>query len=189
MAFRNGMARGGRDRAWPRREAWWGMLFATLLLWGASGGVARAQSDFIIQSIDNDFPSEIADAAGNDKNLIIFFHQAGCPYCDKMRARVFPDPKVDGYFTKHFVMIESNIRGSLSVVTPDGKTMTESDFGHKMRVRATPVIVFYDRQGHDVLRTTGYLDPQQFYLAGRYVEDGVYKSGKSFFRYLRDQSQ
>ncbi len=157
-------------------------MLAVFLLFPLAG----AKAEYRVESVDNDFPSEIKAAAEEGKNLVIFFHQAGCPYCDKMRARVHPAPKVMDYYSKYFVMIESNIRGNLDVVMPSGKTGTERDFAKKNRIRATPVFIFYDKKGKNVLRLTGYQDVERFYLAGKYVVDKVYKKKKSFFRYLQD---
>ncbi len=148
--------------------------------------LAGAKAQYRVESVDNNFPSEIKAAAEEGKNLVIFFHQAGCPYCDKMRARVLPAPKIVDYFSKNFILIESNIRGNLDVVMPSGKTGTERDFAKKNRVRATPVFIFYDKKGNNVLRLTGYQNVKRFYLAGKYVVDGVYKQKKSFFRYLQE---
>lgn len=147
----------------------------------------EANAEWRVESIDNDFPYEIEEAAAEGKSLIIFFHQAGCPHCDKMRARVLPDPKVDAYYGDRFVMIESNIRGNFDVISPDGEEMNEVEFGRKSRVRLTPVFIFYDQEGKQALRTTGYLNPERFILAGQYVTDGVYKTGTSFFRYVKEQ--
>lgn len=145
-----------------------------------------ARAEYRIESLDNDYQSEVRAAAEEGKRLVLFFHQAGCPYCDKMRARVHPDPKVMDYFSQNFVMMESNIRGNLDVVTPDGQAVKESDFGRMERVRATPVFVFYDQDGSVALRTTGYLDVDRFYMAGKYVVEGVHKTGTSFYRYLQN---
>lgn len=149
---------------------------------------APALAEFRVESVDNDFPAEIAAAAEKGKRLIIFFHQFGCPYCDKMRARVLPMPKIMDYFSKNFVMIESNIRGNLDVVMPDGTEGNERAFARKVRVRATPVFIFYDFDGKPALRTTGFMNVDLFYLAGKYVVDGVDKTGKSFFRYIQEQN-
>lgn len=146
-----------------------------------------AHAEFRIESLDNDYPNEIRSAAAEGKNLVLFFHQAGCPYCDKMRARVLPSSKIYDYFNQHFVMIESNIRGNLDIVMHDGTPGTERDLAKKLRIRATPVFVFFDEHGEVALRTTGFLDIEQFYLAGKYVTEEVYKSKKSFFRYVQDQ--
>ena len=146
-----------------------------------------AYAGFRIESIDNDYPGEIEAAAEEGKHLVMFFHQAGCPYCDKMRARVFPTDKIIDYYTSNFVMIDSNIRGNLDVVMPDGTEGTERELAKKLRVRATPVFIFFDDQGEVALRTTGFLNVDLFYLAGKYVSDGVYKSKKSFFRFVQEQ--
>ena len=147
-----------------------------------------AHAEYRAESIDNDYQGEVQAAADEDKYLVLFFHQAGCPYCDKMRARVHPEPAVMDYFSQHFVMMESNIKGNLDVVMPDGTPANEVGFARKIRVRATPVFMFYDKDGSTALRTTGYLDEKQFLLAGRYVVDGVHKTGKSFFRYIQEQN-
>ncbi len=147
--------------------------------------IAPASAEFRVESLDNDFPNEVSEAAADGKQLVIMFHQAGCPYCDKMRTRVFPDPKVDAYYSKKFVMIESNIRGNLDVVAPDGKAMTERKLAKKLRVRATPVFMFFDKKGKQALRLTGFLDADLFVRAGQYVADGVYEKNVSFYRYLK----
>lgn len=146
-----------------------------------------AVAGFRVESIDNDIPGEIDAAAKDGKNLVVFFNQTGCPYCDMMRKRVFPAAKIVDYFSQHFVMIDSNIRGGLDVVMPDGSKGTERDLARKLRIRATPVIVFFDRQRKIALKTTGYLNVDLFYLAGKYVAENVYKTKKSFFRYVQEQ--
>jgi len=146
------------------------------------------QAEYRAESIDNDFQGEVRSAAEDDKRLVLFFHQAGCPYCDKMRARVHPEPSVMAYYSEHFVMMESNIKGNLDVVMPDGTAVNEVEFARKIRVRATPVFVFYDKDASVALRTTGYLDEKQFLLAGRYVVEGVHKTGVSFFRYVQENN-
>jgi len=158
------------------------VVFAALLL-----APAGLRAEFLIESLDNDFPQEISDAKEEGKRLVIMFHQSGCPYCDKMRTRVFPDPKVEAYFSKNFVMIESNIKGNLDVVTPDGKPMSEVKMAKKYRIRATPVFMFFDTEGAQALRLTGFLNADLFVRAGTYVVDGIYKKPEkiSFYRYLK----
>ena len=155
----------------------------SLCFWALS-----AHAEYRAESIDNDYQGEVQAAAEDGKRLVLFFHQAGCPYCDKMRARVHPAPEVMDYFSKYFVMMESNIKGNLDVVMPDGTAADEVTFARKIRVRATPVFVFYDKDASVALRTTGYLDEKQFLLAGKYVVDGVHKTGTSFFRYVQEHN-
>ena len=161
------------------------ILFLILSL---SLGTFHVSAEYREESLDRDYQGEIAALAGEQKLLVLFFNQAGCPYCDKMRARVHAASKVMEYFTEHFIMMESDIKGNLQVVMPDGTKGTERDFAKKLRVRATPVFIFYDKDGTSALRTTGYLDPNSFYLAGKYVVEGIYNTNKSFYRYLQDQN-
>jgi len=151
----------------------------SMLLW------SPAHAGFMIESLEGDFPQEISDAREEDKRLVIMFHQLGCPYCDKMRTRVFPDAKVDAFYSKNFVMVESNIKGNLDIVSPDGKPMSEVRLARKYRVRATPVFLFLDTDGSTALRLTGFLDSELFVRAGRYVTEGVYKTKTSFYKYLK----
>ncbi len=144
-----------------------------------------AHAEFRATSIDNDFPAEIAAAKEQGKFLVIMFQQIGCPYCEKMRARVYPDPKVQKYYTKRFVLIESNIRGSLDVVSPQGKAMTEKEYARKNRIRATPTFIYFDKNGKQALKVTGFMDVARFIKAGQYVVGGVYKTNTSFYRYLQ----
>lgn len=141
--------------------------------------------DYIIEPLDYDFPSEVKAAADQGKNLVVMFHLNGCPYCDKMRKRVHPHPKVVEFYGQKFHLIELNIKGDLDVVTPDGENMTEKAYAEKMLVRATPVYVFFAKDGKDVLRLTGYNDVEMFLAAGRYVSSEAYADGTSFLSFVR----
>ena len=144
-----------------------------------------ARAEFRIESLDHDFVAEVADASAENKSLVIMFDQTGCPYCDKMRRRVIRNPAVDSYYSHHFVMVENNIRGALEVVSPDGKAMTQKELARRLRIRATPVFLYLDKDGKEALRLTGFLDADLFVKAGEYVTNGVYKTGTSFYRYLQ----
>lgn len=140
---------------------------------------------FIIEPLDYDFPSEVADAAAQGKNVVIMFHQNGCPYCDKMRKRVYPDPAVGALYGEKFHLIEVNNKGDLEVTTHDGEAMAEKDYAEKMHVRATPVFLFLAKDGTEALKLTGYQDAAMFNAAGRYVSSDAFKDGTSFINFVR----
>lgn len=159
--------------------------FASMLtaMWLTSAAVAAEA--FVIEPLDYDFPSEVSDAAEDGKNVVIMFHQNGCPYCDKMRKRVFPHPAVSAFYGEKFHLIEVNNKGDLDVVTHDGEAMAEKDYAQKMRVRATPVFVFLGKDGSEALKLTGYQDADMFNAAGRYVSSDAYQDGTSFISFVR----
>ena len=117
------------------------------------------------------------------------FSQQGCPYCDKMRTRILPNERVNDFFSKHFIMIESNIKGNLSVVSPNGKEMKEAEMAKSYRVRATPVFIFFDSKGEEALRLTGFLNSELFLKAGNFVVQGMHHKNISFFSYLKSNTQ
>lgn len=155
------------------------VLFA--LLTSSQGDAA----EFVIQPMDYDIPAEVAAAADQGKNLVVMFGQNGCPYCEKMHKRVFPHPQVADQYGAHFVLFEINIKGDLEVTAPDGVATTEKQYASEMRARATPLFVYYDKDGQDVLRLTGYQEPGIFMTAGRYVTSEAYKDGTSFLAFVR----
>lgn len=157
-------------------------VLAATLLWASPPAAA---ADFVVEPLDYDFPGEVEAAADEGKNIVIMFHQNGCPYCDKMRKRVFPHPAVGELYNEKLSLIEVNMKGDLDVVTHDGEAMAEKEYAQKMRVRATPVFVFLSKDGSEALKLTGYQDPQMFTAAGRYVSTGAFKDGTSFLSFVR----
>ena len=159
---------------------------AVLLMMGALWVTQPVQAaGFIIEPLDYNVPDEVAAAADEGKNLVIMFSLNGCPYCLKMHKRVFPHPEVAAQYNDTFVMFEVNIKGDLDVVTHNGETKAEKEFAEELRVRATPVFVFFSKDGKDVLRLTGYQDPKMFMTAGRYVTSEAFKDGTSFLSFVR----
>ncbi|MEZ0337196.1 MAG: thioredoxin fold domain-containing protein [Aquificaceae bacterium] len=128
---------------------------------------------------------DFEEAKKNGKFLFIMFHQEGCPFCDKMRKVTFQNRMVQEYYTKHFYMIEVDIRGPNEVVDLDGKKLTERQFSLKHGIRLTPVFMFFDKEGNVVAKVPGYIDPQEFILIGRYVVEGHYKN-KNLVQFIRE---
>ncbi|MFN3946756.1 MAG: thioredoxin family protein [Aquificaceae bacterium] len=128
---------------------------------------------------------DLDEAKKENKLLFIMFHQEACPFCDKMRRITFQDKKVQEYYTKHFYMVEIDIRGSNEVIDLDGQKLTERRFSIKHGVRPTPVFMFFDRDGKVVAKVPGYIEPQEFILIGRYVVEEHYKN-KNLVQFLRE---
>src|SRR5689334_25340667 len=54
-------------------------------------------------------PEEIADAAKENKRVVLYFEQEGCPYCKRMVEVNFRDPRIAGRMQQRFVPIALNI--------------------------------------------------------------------------------
>ena len=163
------------------------LFVAGLVLALTFGGADPVRAEFQTISMDNDLATEIEDAAADGKRLIVMFHEEGCPWCNKMRDRIFPHPKIVKYFSDKFVMIEQDIKGDLELTTPEGEAITQKIFARKMRVRGTPTFVFFDTDGKVAARIAGYQDVATFIASGRYVHEKIFKTGKSLARWQMEQ--
>lgn len=161
------------------------VLAIFLLVVGFAFPLPNVEIAFLKLSFLN-LKEDLEEAKEEGKYLFIMFHQEGCPFCDKMYRITFQDPKVKEYFTKHFYMVLIDIKGANPVVDFNGKEMTEKEFAHKYRVRATPVFLFVDHEGKEILKLVGYIPPKDWLIIGRYIVEGHYKN-KGFYKFLREE--
>lgn len=162
------------------------LLFVTLQLVQAE---ARDPYKHFFNETWGDFKEERDNAKQQAKQgLLIFFEMDECPFCHYMKTNVLNQPQVQAYFRKHFLNFSVDIEGDVEISNLFGKTMKQKDFAFKEnRVRATPVIAFYDLDGKQVFRHTGKTSgTAEFMLMGKYVAEGIYKE-MSFVRYKRKQ--
>ena len=168
--------------------------FLFLLITFLSIGVAQASAPrdpyehFFNQSL-GDFSEELQVAKEDGKKAVmLFFEQDECPFCHYMKNTVLNQPEVQEYFRKHFALFAIDIEGDVEMTDFEGQTMKMKDFAFKLnRVRATPVIAFYDMEGKRVVRYIGKTSGMdEFMLLGRFVAEGTYKKMR-FTKYKREQ--
>ncbi len=122
--------------------------------------------------------------------VFAFFQMDECPFCHRMKTQVFIDPAVQEYIKKHFVTVSIDIEGDVMMTAPDGEQLKEKDFAFKKyRVRATPVMIFFDTEGEPALRYTGPTQsPEEFRQLMAFFASGAYKEpGMNFFKYKKQQ--
>lgn len=119
--------------------------------------------------------AEVAEAAADNKRLMLFFHQDSCPYCAKLVQSNFADPELRDYFQAHFNAVEINLWGDREVTGLSGlglpEGLKEKDFAAKLNVWATPTLLFFDEKGQVALRINGYYPTKRFLAALRYVAE------------------
>lgn len=138
-----------------------------------------------------DFSEELMTARDEGKKgILIFFEMDECPFCHYMKGNVLNQPSVQEYYREHFLLFSVDIEGDVEIVDFKGESMTQKDFAFKKnRVRATPVIAFFDLNGKRIHRHTGKTSGVgEFMLMGEYVADGHYQN-TSFTRYKRDRKK
>lgn len=149
-----------------------------------------AQEYFFDQSL-GDFREELATAREQGKQgIFIFFEMDECPFCHRMRETVLNQPDIQDYYKAHFLNFTVDIEGDITITDFHGDSVTEKDFAFREhRVRATPVLMFFDLDGKPIARHTGpTADAREFRWLGEYVVDGAYKT-QSFTQYKRERRQ
>lgn len=169
------------------------LVFASLLAYSAvaasatpsgrlKGGEPYALPQWFKQSF-LDFRRDLEEARQRKRHLMVFLHLDDCPYCTRMLAESFAGGDNAAFIQRHFDVVAVNIRGALDVVWIDGAQLTERTLSQRLRVVATPTIVFLAPDAGQVLQLTGYRDPPALRLALEFVQGGHYRS-RSFPDYI-----
>ena len=130
---------------------------------------------------------ELAREEGK-KGVFLFFEEDDCPFCARMKATILNRSEVQEFYRAHFKIYRINIKGEVEVVSFDGEEMLEKVFAEKRnKVRATPLMAFYNLDGQMVVRYTGATSSiEEFLLLGKYAAEQKYLES-SFSRYKRKQ--
>jgi thioredoxin-related protein len=166
------------------------MIFTVIALMPAQTvAETRDPESFFFDESFGSFDEELEKAKEEGKRgILIMFQQDECPYCQRMRATVLNQKRVQDYYRQYFLIFHVDIEGDLEITDFSGQQMVEKNFAFKKnRVRATPVFAFFDLNGERVTRYTGATtDMEEFMLLGQYVVNEKYRS-MSFNRYKREQ--
>jgi thioredoxin-related protein len=127
-----------------------------------------------------DLGEDIRDAAADNKRVMVYFHQNGCPYCAALVNNNFSQKHIVDYMKQHFDSVDINMFGDREVIDLQGKSVNEKTFAANMKVWFTPTLVFFDEKGKVALRINGYYKPHELMAALQYVAEK--KEGQMPFR-------
>jgi len=134
-----------------------------------------------------DMRDDIAEAADDNKRLIYYFYQDGCPYCKKLLTVNFSQKSIVDKTRQNFDVVAVNMWGDREVIDMQGNELIEKDLATKLRVMFTPTLLFFNEKGQVALRVNGYFPPEKFNVALDYIiqrqEDKL-----RFSDYLKQQS-
>jgi thioredoxin-related protein len=167
------------------------VLLALIMLSASLAGAeaTRDPGQYFFEETFGNFQEEL-DLARRDGKLgvLIFFEQAGCPFCHRMKTTVLNQTDVQEYYRKYFRIFSVDINGDLDITDFQGHATTQKDFAiNQYKVRATPVFAFFDLEGKLVARYTGPTrDAREFLWLGEYVAGAHYRS-ETFTQYKHDR--
>lgn len=132
-----------------------------------------------------DFSEDLEEAADNNKHVMIYFHQNGCPYCTKLVEDNFHNASLVAKLQKDFDVIETNMWGDRDLTDWQGRELTEKEFSALMKVQFTPTLVFLNSKGDSVLRLNGYQSVEKMHKVLDYVATKKYLN-QSFSSYTNN---
>lgn len=177
-------------------------LSLVLMLFAAVSSVQAAGEEAVLTELSNpgyqakpswfkhsflDIGEDVAEAAAEDKRLILYFYQDGCPYCEKLLRENFADREITATAQDRFDVVAINIWGDREVTDLEGERTTEKGFATALGVQYTPTMLLFDEQGQTVLRIDGYFPPHQFHQGLRYVALKREQAGETFPAFYRRQ--
>lgn len=153
-------------------------LVAVLFFTGSS--FADVSKGKFFGAMDTEFPAwfkesfldlkeDIDEASAKNRRVMLFFQQAGCPYCNALVERNLSQKNIEEKVRKHLDVIVINMWGDKELTHLDGKQYTEKTFAEALKVQFTPTLIFFNEAGEIILRLNGYRSPQRFNLDLDYV--------------------
>jgi len=109
-----------------------------------------------------DLKEDLSEANEINHQIILYFHQDGCPYCKKLIDVNFSEKRIVDKVRKHFDVLEINMWGDKTVTLMSGEEVSEKEFAKQMKVMFTPTLVILDKKGNSQLRMNGYYSPDKF---------------------------
>ena len=179
-----------------KRPVLWFTCFF-LLSWQTLASTPRDPYQFFFEQNLGDLQEELAVAKDDGKKgMFVFFEMDECPFCHRMKRTVLNQPDIQDFFKQNFHSISVDVEGDVEIVDFDGNHTTQKEFASKNRVRATPVMAFYDLEGNQVVRYTGAASgTEEFMWLAEFYLQGIYKmkddNGRDirFSRYKRMKKQ
>jgi thioredoxin-related protein len=143
-------------------------VFALLLLLNAFPLHAQEPPAWFSESL-LDLRADVAEAAAQNKRVMLYFGQDGCPYCKRLLEVNFRQASTAAKAQQHVVALALNIWGDREVTWTDGTASTEKRLAATLKVQFTPTVLFLDERGGVALRLNGYYPPHHFEAALDYV--------------------
>ncbi len=161
------------------------LLIALVLLFtGPVLAETRDPMNHFFQPKFGDLQADLQEARKQGKKgIFLFFEMDECPFCDRMKNTILNQSEVQDAYRANFLVYPVDVNGDTELTDFQGNATTEKAFAFGLRVRATPVLMFFDLDGKPVARHTGPTkDKAEFLLLGQYVAEGAYAT-QTFIKY------
>lgn len=140
-------------------------------------------------SREQNLASLLASSAKRNKGVALVFEQEICAACRELHDNKFRQAALASALTRHFAVVQLDIWGKRAIKDFRNQDSSDSRLAKTLDIRYTPTIVFFDRQGKEILRLESYLTPAHFGDLIRFATTDARKRYGSFQEYLGNLGQ
>lgn len=134
-----------------------------------------------------DYGAGLRLAKEQNKPVFLYFGRYGCGWCAKTNKESFSDPDIHRLYTSHYVLVYVDAESGKRLRLPTGERITEADLGARFNAYATPLFVFLDPEGKEIVKIPGFKTVQDFKDFDRFVSGGYYKT-QTLLQFLGSKS-
>lgn len=146
----------------------WGLVLA-----GLTGAVAADPPDgYPFLAYDEGL--RLARAQG--RPVFVYFGRYGCGYCDKTNRDAFSLAEVRERYTRNYVLVYVDAESGRRLSLPSGERITEQELGTRLSAFVTPVFLFLDPAGKELMKQVGMRKGEDFLAYDDYIQGGHYRS-------------
>lgn len=114
------------------------------------------------------FDAGFAEAARQQKKLLVDVYTDWCTWCKKMDKEVYTDNRIVNLLNESFVVVKLNAESSKKL-TYNGQEFTEREFAAALGVDGYPTTVFFLPDAKPLMRIPGFMEARKFATVLAYI--------------------
>lgn len=154
-----------------------GMILAIALIFFINTGTSQDQKAVKVENGLSwvKYDKGLAQAAKENKPILIDFYTNWCGWCKKMDRDTFANDSVAKYLGDKFITVKVNAESNDPLVLKSG-SISERDLARSFGVKGYPTYFFLKSNGDKIFNVASYFPPDNFIKLLRYIGDEHYKT-------------
>ena len=149
----------------------------------AAGGGGLISEDFFRDETDL---QKLVGAS--ERPLAVYFEAADCAECRTLHERILTDTATRKR-VEQADNVQFNVSADTPLITPTGDSTTAREWARELGISYTPSVVFFDRDGEEVMRIGAFMKTFHFQSVYAYVLEKAYLEEPQFQRYLAARAE
>ncbi|MFB1490404.1 MULTISPECIES: thioredoxin fold domain-containing protein [unclassified Thiocapsa] len=142
---------------------------------------------FILSYLDLD--EDLNDALQKGKQgLMVYVGLKRCSYCQAFMENTLAKPDIANRVQRLFDSVGLDIFSNDEMLDPTGKSYTVASFVTAKKANYSPTMIFYGKEGRQLLKIVGYYPPEKFRLVLDYLEGEHYERERLYTYITRHTS-